>query len=90
VAFEHLNEFPTVIMTFDDDGTLLAEHWNNGYVETLTTDTVRGQHGWIVGGANNENDGAFVALFTDIPRARHPLRLLNSAAAPARRGTQSR
>jgi hypothetical protein len=72
LSFVHQNEFPTLIMTFDAEGRLLAEYWSNGYVETLTVGTVRGQHGWILGGANNENDGAFVALFTDIPKGAAP------------------
>jgi hypothetical protein len=72
LSFVHQNEYPTLVMTFDDRGTLLGEYWSNGYVETLTTGQVHGQHGWILGGANNETDGGFVAMFTDVPKGTAP------------------
>jgi hypothetical protein len=52
VAFIHMHEFPTVLLTLDRTGRILAEYWSNGYIDTVVTGTRQGRRVWLVGATN--------------------------------------
>jgi hypothetical protein len=62
VVFTHGLMFPSVLERIDAGGNVQSRHWSNGYIESLTPATWKGQPVLLVGAANNEHKASSLAI----------------------------
>jgi hypothetical protein len=61
--FTHSLWFPTRLQELDPRGTVRREYWSDGYVDYVAEATWRGHQILLVGGTNNDLEGASLAIF---------------------------
>ena len=65
LSFIHAENFPSLLLEVDASGQTLAEYWSDGYVESVSLVTWKGQPALFVTAANNDQSavGGSLAIF---------------------------
>lgn len=62
IVFIHGLWFPSVAYELDDRGKVLSTYWSNGYIESIRLTRWRSREVVLIGGTNNESQGASLAI----------------------------